>query len=220
MCINDSIVERKKKPPKGLENFHSYSTSKEHYPKNVYYFVIAAIRKRFDQPYNQTYIAMQNVLLMSCKGKDSQQEMNSIIYITLRQGLDISKFVSQLKLSPSLFKLKDNDIIDMSTIIKKLQDMSRNRHLLTSKKEKIVRLFLLSAAKNAEYQRIFSSLKRVKTYLRSTMGNNRLHALILMHAHKNILEKINLAYITNEFVDRKGSRKQILGDFCQNYSVD
>ena len=60
LCIDDPIVERKKKSPKSLENFHGYSTSKEHHPKNaadsfrkVYYeaydFVIAAIRKRFDQ---------------------------------------------------------------------------------------------------------------------------------------------------------------------------
>ena len=39
------------------------------------------------------------------------------------------------------------------------------------------------------------------------MGNNRLHALILVHVHKNILENINLADVANEFVDRKDSRK-------------
>ena len=48
----------------------------------------------------------------------------------------------------------------------------------------IVALLLLSQASNIESDGIFSSLKRLKTYLRSTMGNNRLHALMLEHVHK------------------------------------
>ena len=49
------------------------------------------------------------------------------------EDIGIGKLVSHLKLLSSLFELKDNDTIDMSTIIKKLQDMSRNRHFLMSK---------------------------------------------------------------------------------------
>ena len=58
----------------------------------------------------------------------------------------------------------------MSTIVKKVE-MSRNRSLLISEVGKIVRLVLLSQATNAESDGIFSALKRIKTYLRSTMGN-------------------------------------------------
>ena len=51
------------------------------------------------------------------------------------------------------------------------------------------------------------------------MGNNRLHALMLMYVHKNILDNINLADVAHEFVDRKDSRKQTLGRFSQNFSL-
>ena len=60
---------------------------------------------------------------------------------------------------PSLFELKDNDTIVMSTIIKKLQDMSQNRSFLISK---IVKLLLLSQVTNAESEAIFSVLKPEK----------------------------------------------------------
>ena len=67
------------------------------------------------------------------------------------KGIGISKLLSQLlKLLPSLFELKDNDTVAMSTIIKKLQDMSRNRSLFISQVGKIVRLLLLSQATNPE----------------------------------------------------------------------
>ena len=50
------------------------------------------------------------------------------------------------------------------------------------------------------------------------MGNNRLHALILVHVHKNILDNINFADIANQFVDRKDSLKQTFIHFSQNFS--
>ena len=39
------------------------------------------------------------------------------------EDIAISKLVSQLKLLPSLFELKDNDTVIMSTFIKKLLEM-------------------------------------------------------------------------------------------------
>ena len=55
--------------------------------------------------------------------------------------------------------------------------MSRNRSFLMSEVGKIIRLLLLSQDTNSETDGIFSALQRVKTYLRSTMGRNQLHAL-------------------------------------------
>ena len=157
---------------------------------------------------------MRNVLLMSCNGKDPKQEISRSVdgdisfALLYSEEIDTSKLMSQLKLLPSLFGIKA-----------KLQDMSRNRHFLVSEVEKIVTLLLLSPAANAESKRIYSALKHVKTYLRSTMGSNRLHALImLMHIHKNILDNINLADVANEFVDKRDSQKQTFGCFSQNDS--
>ena len=71
----------------------------------------------------------------------------------------------------------------------------------------MLRPLLLQQAANAESERIFSAMKCVKAYFRSTR-NNRLHAIILVHVHKNILDNINLADVANEFLDRKDSPKQ------------
>ena len=72
-----------------------------------------------------------------------------------------------------------------------------------SKVGKIIRLLLLSQDTSSETDGIFSALKRVKTYLRSTMGGNRLHALMLVHVKNNILDNNNLADVANQFVDKK-----------------
>ena len=78
--------------------------------------------------------------------------------------------------------------------------MSRKRRYLTSELEKIIRLLLLIHVTNAQSEGIFSALKYIKTY--------QLHALMLIHVHKNILDNTNLASVANEFADRKESRKQ------------
>ena len=72
-----------------------------------------------------------------------------------------------------------------------------------SKVGKIIRLLLLSQDTSSETDGIFSALKRVKTYLRSTMGGNRLHALMLVHVKNNILDNNNLADVANQFFDKK-----------------
>ena len=73
-----------------------------------------------------------------------------------------------------------------------------------------MRKLLLSQTTNAEIDSTFSALKHVNTYLRSTIANNRLLALTLVHIHINTLDNINLADVANEFVDRKESRKQTI----------
>ena len=68
--------------------------------------------------------------------------------------------------------------------------------------------------------KVTASFLRVKTYLRSTMGNKRLHALMLVYVHNNILNNINLADVANQFVDRKDSHKQTFRHLSQNYSLE
>ena len=56
----------------------------------------------------------------------NQVQDGTFLFKINSKDFSISKLVSQLKLSPSSFELKDNDTIGMSTIFKKLLVMSRN----------------------------------------------------------------------------------------------
>ena len=123
----------------------------------------------------------------------------------------MSKLVSQLRLFKDMTQLIWTPLLKNCKICHEID-------ALISEVEKIASLLWLLPATNTESERIFSALKHVKTYLKSTMENNRLQALMLMHVHKNILDNINLAYVANEFVDRRDSRKQTFGHFSQNDS--
>ena len=61
---------------------------------------------------------------------------------------------------------------------------------------------------SCESERSFSGLKRIKTSIRSTMGNERLTSLSLLHFHRDI--DINIAEVIDEFARRFPRRLQLV----------
>lgn len=70
---------------------------------------------------------------------------------------------------------------------------------------------LVLPATNAVSERSFSALKRVKTYLRSTLGANRLNHSMILHVHKGKTDMLNIEEVVDEFIQRKESRRAVFG---------
>ena len=77
--------------------------------------------------------------------------------------------------------------------------------------ESLVRLLLVNPAFSATAERSFSSLRRLKTYLRSTCGQRRLNSLAMCHIHKNILDTVNVTELMKEFIFARDSRAIVFG---------
>ena len=75
-----------------------------------------------------------------------------------------------------------------------------------------MKLILVMPATNSTSERSFSALRRVKTYLRSTMGQQRLNDLLLLHVHKEITDSLNLKEVVNNFVNSE-HRLRVFGKF-------
>ena len=76
-------------------------------------------------------------------------------------------------------------------------------------------LLLLAPVTNAVCERSCSSLIRLKTYLRSTMGDERLFYLMVFHVHKQLTNSLDPIQVANQFAANNGSRKQRLGTFSK-----
>ena len=63
-------------------------------------------------------------------------------------------------------------------------------------------LLLVIPATNATSERTFSALRRVKTYLQSTMRQSRLNSLMTLHVHMDRTDALDLKEIANEFTAR------------------
>ena len=75
----------------------------------------------------------------------------------------------------------------------------------------VLRLVLVLPSTNAQSERVFSTLKNVKTYLRNSMGQERLNHAMVLRVHKKETEKMSLASIANEFASRNERRKNDFG---------
>lgn len=77
-----------------------------------------------------------------------------------------------------------------------------------SEVERLVGLILTLPATNAASERTFSTLKRVKTYLRSTMSQQRLNALLMLHTYKDLNDLLDPEDIIKIFVSGHSDRKK------------
>ena len=74
---------------------------------------------------------------------------------------------------------------------------------------------LLAPATNEVCERSLSSLKQLKKYMRSTMGDDRLFHLMVIHVYKQLTDSVDLIQVANQFVANIDSRKQMLGTFSK-----
>ncbi|KAJ8885578.1 hypothetical protein PR048_011776 [Dryococelus australis] len=57
-------------------------------------------------------------------------------------------------------------------------------------------------------ERYFSGLKRLKTYLRSTMGQLLLNSVSLLHIHKEVAAELDLDEVADGFISKNETRKR------------
>lgn len=70
-----------------------------------------------------------------------------------------------------------------------------------------IRILLTITTSIASCERSFSKLKLVKNYLRSTMSQDRLNSLVLMSVESEVLDKIDMSDIIEEFAAKKARRQ-------------
>ena len=74
----------------------------------------------------------------------------------------------------------------------------------------IVQLSLIEYSQS-QYQfqsrRVQASLRRMKTYLRSTMSQERLNHVTILHSHQNMCQEFDLNDIADVFIHRTTVRR-------------
>ena len=97
-----------------------------------------------------------------------------------------------------------------------VRNMSKAKQVIISEVVTLLKLLIVVPATNAESERGFSTMRQIKNYLRSTMGDNRLDNLMVLCIHKESLEQIDMMVkVLNEFVAKKITRRRLFGVFSK-----
>jgi regulator of extracellular matrix RemA (YlzA/DUF370 family) len=79
--------------------------------------------------------------------------------------------------------------------------------------ETLLRLLIVVPATSCEAERSFSALRRLKTWLRSTMSQRRLNSIAVCNVHQCYLDTVNIQTVANEFISSVDRRVQLFGKF-------
>ena len=111
------------------------------------------------------------------------------------------------------FSNAENPSIQLPDIIKYFKTRSPAELALFSEIGTLLKLLLVMPATNAVSEWSFSALHRIKSYLRSTMTQDRLNHLMTLHIHRDLTDDLDLKSCTNAFVDKDEHRLAVFRRF-------
>ena len=98
----------------------------------------------------------------------------------------------------------DSSPHNLASVLEYLREISDSQRALISEVCNRVSLVLVMPGTNARSERSFSSLRHIKSYLRSTMTQIRLNNVMVLHVHKNR---------TDEFIKGSSHRETLFGKY-------
>lgn len=215
--VSEPQLPRKKSAPARLQvgtGAPSFPSTVEDHYRPVYYAsidtVIQAIRQRFDQEGYHQYRNLEELLLKGCNGLDITPELTAVAEL-YKDDLKPDLLRDQLSILHA--SLSAEEIVPtIQSIVAHLKSLS-SRHLFMSEVVVLLQLILISPATNATSERSFSALRRLKTYLRSTMTQKRLNHCAILHVRKEDCDRLDLVAVANDFVGDNEYRKGLFGKF-------
>jgi len=77
--------------------------------------------------------------------------------------------------------------------------------------KRLLTLLVVLPASTATAERSFSALRRLKTFLRSTMAAERLNSICVLHVNSDRTDELDLNDIATQFITAKDKRKAFFG---------
>ena len=217
--VRDPVLPRKRKRTSRYEDGSSDCTSfsdPQSYYRTVYFqcldTAITTIQDRFHQRDYAIYANLEEVLCKAYSKQDFSSELDEVC--TFFSGdFNRSLLETQLQLLSCMEINSSALTICFKDIHHLFQALPQSEVMLLSEVAKLIKFVLLMPATNAVSERSASAMRRIKTYLRSTMTQSRLNNVMLLHIHKHLTDTVNHIAILNEFTTANDDRRRHFGLF-------
>ena len=219
-------LARKRRPPKRIDDgaeSHVFETPEDYYRKTYFEvidIIVLELSQRFSQESLRIPLQIESTLLKATN-MVSDVENGNIDETLLKfyaKDLDGKKLLRQIAMLPDLVneikKTSPYDHLKSVTNVRVLADILKTSPLtlaMFSEVHKLVRIFLTIPVTTATAERSFSALRRLKTYLRSTMTQEKLNNVVLLHCHKEKTDAIDLHLVMKDFATANEHRKEFFG---------
>jgi hypothetical protein len=172
--------------------------------------VLEEIEERFSQESIAVLNSISQVLLSPWSTFDEEAFKN----VTEFFNADIVKGDLRKELTktvPAMLHDKSPITIDDLRVI--LRNLPIEARRVIPQTMRLMKLLLTVPISSAAAERTFSMLRRIKLWTRSTMKQERLNHLALLHEHQDLLEQVDLRKIAEDFVSKNPERRRVFGFF-------
>ena len=221
--VSEPRLPRTKKPPRKLDEqpgtAHADDSPKDYY-RRQFYEIIDTVDGQMAARFNQeTFLlpeAIEKLLLSAANGENDCAELPTELE-TYKDDLDFKRLQIQLKMLPDLIKdLQACGKVSQLKRVTSVQSLAEimkevSMKLMFSEILTLVKLFLIIPVTTASAERSFSALRRLKTYLRGTMTQERLNSVALTHIHKAYTDSVDLSVIAKNFITANDRRLHFFG---------
>ena len=151
------------------------------------------------------------MLVKAANQTDYSTELNKVV--AFYENFDKPLLETQLQIFSSKYADASSKV-SLKEILHYLCTLSEDQRAFFSQVNHLAKLILVMPASNAASERSFSTMRKIKNYLRNTMGQVRFNNLMILNIYKEELDALDLTDIAREFVQRKKDyRYKIFGDF-------
>ena len=198
-----------------------HATAEDAYRKE-YYEVIDVIIGELDKRFEQRTLTIPRrteKLLLSAANWTVEGDLpiDDDVLTFYKNDINGEQFRRQLRMVPDMMKCAEEAKgLKVVTTIRTLADIITSSSIyigMFSEVVKLLRIFMTVPVSTASAERSFSSLRRLKTYLRSTMTQQRLNNVMVPHCHKHEIDNIDLTSVAKEFVSANESRTTFFGNY-------
>ena len=224
--ISEPVLPRLRRLPRrfddGLSAGEFHDNPKAFYKQSYYEaldLIVSCIEDRFKQPGYRIYSSLESLLSKACKQEDQVSDLE-VVCDFYRDDFDQELLRTQLQtLGVHYQQVRSRSgetsttnlsIFDIKSI---LLSLSPGQLPLLSQVKRLAQLILVMPTTNASSERSFSALRRVKNYLRTTMTQERLNYLMLLHVHEEKTDALDIKLLLNEFVECSEHRSNIFAKY-------
>ena len=169
--------------------------------------------ERFDQPGFKVYQNIQALFLNAVRRCPYEYELSAVCEIY--DDINKEDLGNEIPLFARLVADDERENFGIGDLIGMIQKLTKGQKALLKETTTLAKTMLVMPATNAESEQTFSAMKRIKTYMRATTSDNRLNHLMVMHVHREELDRMDHVRMASEFVLMNSEIKVVFGTFSK-----
>lgn len=175
---------------------------------------ITVITRRFHEKSLEILIAIEKVIISAANG-DVDDGASDLVKSFYDRDIRGDKFDAELRLFQSakctfneIKKERITKVTSMSTVVEFFNQIHGARNMFPEIM-KLVTIYLTIPLTTCTPERSFSSLRRIKTFSRSTMTQKRLNHCLILQYYRMITDNISCTKIAHQFITGKSETARV-----------